>query len=298
MDNGPTLIERAAALLRDNGSPLRDNISPIESRPFEAASLAASERVDFLRPLTRTCILDRAALAEAGIIMPWLTTSRVVEEFRIVKGHLMANWKSQGYSRSSGGSPRIVMVTSAKPREGKSFSSINLALAFAAEENLTVILIDTDPVRGGVGKYLKIPPVPGLTTILSGEATLGDALIQTDVPNLLVLPSGDAGPHIPELLTGGGASRVFTELARRYPEHVIVLDTPPALASTTPAGLAPLVAQIVFVLEAAHTQRPEVEAAVRLLSGCEHISFLLNKAAASSDHFGSYPYYGLPDDAS
>ena len=82
MDNGPTLIERAAALLRDNGSPLRDNISPIESRPFEAASLAASERVDFLRPLTRTCILDRAALAEAGIIMPWLTTSRVVEEFR------------------------------------------------------------------------------------------------------------------------------------------------------------------------------------------------------------------------
>src|SRR5437764_3448733 len=123
MDNGPTLIERAAALLRDNGSPT-------ESRPFEAASLAASERIDFLRPLTRTWVLDRAALAEAGIVMPWLTTSRVVEEFRIVKGHLMANCKSQGYSRSSGGSPRVVMVTSARPREGKSFSSINLALAF------------------------------------------------------------------------------------------------------------------------------------------------------------------------
>jgi protein-tyrosine kinase len=291
MEKGPTLIERAAALLRDNESP-------IESRSVEAASPAVSQRVDLLRPLTRTCILDRTALAEAGIIMPWSTTSRVVEEFRIVKGHLIANWKSQGYSLRSSGSPRVIMVTSAKPREGKSFSSINLALAFAAEEKLTTILIDTDPVRGGVGKYLKIPPVPGLTTVLSGEATLGDALIQTDVPNFLALPSGDPGPHIPELLTGGGASRVFSELARRYPEHVIVLDTPPALASTTPAGLAPLAAQIVFVLEAAHTQRPEIEAAVRLLSGCEHISFLLNKAAAASDHFGSYPYYGFPDDTS
>jgi protein-tyrosine kinase len=215
-----------------------------------------------------------------------------------VKGHLIANWKSLGCSLASGGSPHVVMVTSAKPREGKSFSSINLALAFAAEEKLTTILIDTDPVRGGAGKYLKIPPVPGLTTVLSGEASLSDALVQTDVPNLLVLPSGDAGPHIPELITGGGASRVFAELARRYPEHVIVLDTPPVLASTTPAGLAPLVTQIVFVLEAGHTQRPEIEAAVRLLSGCEQISFLLNKAAPSSEHFGSYPYYDSRDDTS
>src|SRR5438094_7975006 len=161
MDNAPTLIERAAALLRDSGSA-------IESRPRETARPAASERVDFLRPLARTCILDPAALAEAGVIMPWLTTSRVVEEFRIVKGHLIANWKSQGYSLGSSGSLHAVMVTSAKPREGKSFSAINLALAFAAEEKLTVILIDTDPVRGGVGKNLKIPPVPGLTTVLSG----------------------------------------------------------------------------------------------------------------------------------
>src|SRR5437764_12928022 len=107
MDNGPTLIERAAALLRDNGSPT-------ESRPFETTSAAASERVDFLRPLTRTCFLDRAALAEAGIIMPWLTTSRVVEEFRIVKGHLIAHWKSLGHSLPSGGPARVVMVTSAK----------------------------------------------------------------------------------------------------------------------------------------------------------------------------------------
>ena len=291
MDNGPTLIERAAALLRDSGSPVEPR--QIEPRPFAIDSPAAPKHS--LRPLSRHCILDRAALAEAGVIMPWLTTSRVVEEFRIVKGHLIENWRSVGSSLSRA-SPRAVMVTSARPREGKSFSSINLAFAFAAEEKLTVILIDADPVRGGVGKSLNVPSVPGLTSILTGEVSLSDALVQTDVPNLLILPSGEPGPHIPELLTGGGASNVFAELVRRYPEHVIVIDTPPVLASTTPAGLTPFVAQIVFVVEAGHTQRPEIEAAIRLLRGCEHISFLLNKATQSSEHFGSYPYYGSPDD--
>ena len=190
------------------------------------------------------------------------------------------------------------MVTSAKPREGKTFCSLNLALSFAAEEKLTAILIDADPIRAGVGKALKIAAVPGLTTVLSGEASLSDALIQTDIPNLLVLPSGDPGPHIAELLTGGGASEVFAELARRYPTHVLVIDTPPVLASTTPAGLSPAVAQTVLVLEAGQTQRAEIESALSLLSRCQQISLLLNKAPASSEHFGSYSYYGAPIDAS
>ena len=291
MDTGPRLIERAAALLRDNGSPTGPG-------RLEKASSPVSERAGPLRPFTRAYTLDHAAMAESGIIVPWSTTRRVVEEFRIVKGNVIANWKGIGNSRPSNQSPRTVMVTSAKPREGKTFASINLALSFAAEERLTAILIDADPVRGGVAKSLKIPARPGLTAILSGEMTLSDALIQTDISNLLVLPSGDPGAHIPELLTGGGAGKIFAELARHYPEHVIVIDTGPTLASTTPAGLAAMVGQIVFVIEAGQTQRAEIESAVGLLSGCRQISFLLNKAPPSSEHFGSYPYYGALDDAS
>ena len=85
----------------------------------------------------------------------------------------------------------------------------------------------------------------------------------------------------------------------RYPEEPVGISAldPQLVCYSWMTGIDE-VAQIVFVLEAGHTQRPEIEAAVRLLSGCEHISFLLNKAAASSDHFGSYPYYGSPDDAS
>src|SRR4029077_1202155 len=92
------------------------------------------------RPLTRSVVLDRNHLAEAGIIMPWTTTARVVEEFRIVKRNIMFPWQSAEHRGAADRPPKIVMVTSSRPREGKTFCSINLALAFAAEENLVTIL--------------------------------------------------------------------------------------------------------------------------------------------------------------
>src|SRR4029077_18937080 len=122
---------------------------------------------------------------------------RVVEEFRIIKRNIMSHWLTPEYTATVNGSPRVVMVTSSKPREGKTFASINLALAFAAEENLTTVLIDADPVRGDAARCLKLPQQPGLTEVLSGEVPLIDALIQTDLPNLAVLPSGAHGPHVP-----------------------------------------------------------------------------------------------------
>jgi capsular exopolysaccharide synthesis family protein len=229
--------------------------------------------------------------------MPWADTQRVVEEFRTVKRNVMTGWQSFGHLNGSNRSGRSVMITSSKPREGKTFTTLNLALSFAAEENVTVILIDADPVRGDVGRNLGIPAKPGLTAVLSGEVSLTDALIQTDLPNLIVLPSGEHGPHVPELLSGRGPSGIFDNLVRCYQDCVIVIDTAPALASTAPASLAPMVSQIVFVVEAGHTQRSEIESALHLLTGCSHISFLLNKAPPSNEHFGGYSYYNGPGDA-
>jgi len=229
--------------------------------------------------------------------MPWADTQRAVEEFRVVKRNVLTGWQSLGHLNGSRQSAHSVMVTSSKPREGKTFTTLNLALSFAAEENLTVILVDADPIRGDAGRQLRVPSEPGLTTVLSGDVGLTDALIQTDLPNLLVLPCGAHGPHVPELLSGRGPSGIFDDLTRRYNDCVIVIDTAPALASTAPASLAPMVSQIVFVVEAGHTQRSEIESALHLLTGCSRISFLLNKAPPSNEHFGGYSYYNGSDDA-
>jgi protein-tyrosine kinase len=313
MESRTGLIERAAALLREAGQegPVHPGASPAGTAgpgtgPSGAAGLpdarsAASEPRSDVRPplgapaaapLRQSVVLDRNHLARTGIMMPWTVTARVVEEFRIVKRNIMATWQSPDHPRPMNRPPRVVMVTSSRPREGKTFCSINLALAFAAEEHLTTILLDADALHTGVAKVLQLPTQPGFTDLLTRERRLEEVLIQTDLPNLVVLPPGPYGPHVPELLHGKAPAQVFRDIARRYPEHVIVMDTTPCLASTDPAGFAPLASNVVFVVEAAHTQQTEIESALSLLSGGAHVSFLLNKVpVGSSEHFGSYSYY-------
>lgn len=281
------LIERAAALLRDEA---RVPEPPGAASPDVPGTPSAAS----LPPLSRSVTLDRAHLAQSGIIMPWATTARVVEEFRIIKRNIMFPWQTLAPLQSKNRPPRVVMVTSARPREGKTFAAINLALAFAAEENHVAVLVDVDPVRADATRMSGAPREPGLTEVLAGERPLHDVLVQTDLPDLIILPPGAHAPHVSELLTARGPS-LFAEIARRYPDCVIILDTPPCLASSDPAALAPIVGQIVFVIEARHTQKAEIEAALSLLSGCGQISFLLNKAPAdSSEHFGSYSDYYRP----
>jgi protein-tyrosine kinase len=285
MNNRAGLIERAAALLRD-GNAEASAYSRTEAAAEAPAPIAP------LAPLSRAVSLDRNHLAQLGILMPWMTTSRVVEEFRIAKRNIMFSWQMPDYPKPSDRPPRVVLVTSSKPREGKTFCSINLALAFAAEEHLATILIDGDAMRADTAKTLGIPTTPGFTDILAGESSLQDAMVQTDLPNLIVLPSGMHGAQVPELLSGRGPNLLFAEIAHRYPEHVIIVDTPPCLASTDAAALAPYASQIMFVVEAAHTQRTEIETSLSLLSGCQQIRFLLNKTPrGSGEHFGSYSYH-------
>lgn len=289
---GPaSLIERAAARLledtrqtperRDAGVP--PAVPSPSSKPQPPASLA------------RQLMLDRAHLMQAGIVMPWTSTARSVEEFRIVKRNIMASWQASEPSETTR-QPRVVMVTSARPREGKTFSSINLALAFAADESLVTVLIDADSVRGDTTKTLRAPREPGLTEILSGDVRLTDTLVQTDLPNLVILPPGAPGPRVPELLSSAAPRNLIAEIADRYPNHVILLDTPPCLASTDPTALASIASQVVFVVEASRTQQPEIEAALNLIGGCSQIYLLLNMApVGSSEHFGAYSYYYQPD---
>src|SRR4029450_6475242 len=100
--------------------------------------------------LVQNCTLDYATLAGSGILAPWSGTQRVVEEFRIIKRNIMARGQISQERTLSEGVARTVMLPSSKPREGKTFASISLALAFAAEKELETVLIDADPQRGEV----------------------------------------------------------------------------------------------------------------------------------------------------
>src|SRR6516165_3929950 len=271
------LIERAAALLRQ--------LEPNESAPL--APPAGEANTGHGGP---ELVLDRGRLAGYGITIPSSARSRTVEEFRLVKRNLMTQF-SQGDSSVDQRSSRLIMITSARPGEGKTFSSINLALAFASERDVKALLVDVDTQHPGLPKILGIPADNGIVDVLTGTLELSEVLIQTNIPNLMILPAGRGGPHVPELLSSRGMNVLLEELTNRLGDRFIIIDTPPCMASSDAAALAPLVGQIVFIVEAHSTQQAEIEAALTMLGACPRISLLLNKSdTLASEHFGSYGY--------
>jgi len=278
------LIERAAALLRQQDAN--------ESRP----SLAPTAEPALFAPGPQLT-LDRGRLASFGIAIPSSARSRTVEEFRLVKRNLMAAWSPSDLTGDRG-SGRLIMITSARPGEGKTFTSINLALAFASERDAKALLVDVDTQHPGLPEIFGIPGEKGIVDVLAGNLELSEVLIQTNLPNLMLLPAGRGGPHVPELLSSREMEALLVELMQRLSDRFIIIDTPPCMASSDAAALAPLVGQIVFVVEAHSTQQAEVEAALSMLSACPQISLLLNKSdTLASEHFGSYGYYyHSPDD--
>ena len=272
------LIERAAALLR-------------EQEASEPVALVQPSGEPPVYSNGRQLVLDRGRLASFGIAIPSSARSRTVEEFRLVKRNLMTTWSQSelaGYRQSS----RLIMVTSARPGEGKTFSTLNLALAFASERDVKAILVDADTQHSTLPKILGFPGDKGIVDVLAGTLDLSDVLLQTNLPNLMILPAGRGGPHVPELLSSRQMAALLDELTKRFGDRFIIIDTPPCMASSDAAALAPLVGQIVFIIEAYNTQQAEIEAGLSTLSACPRISLLLNKSdTLASEHFGSYGYY-------
>ena len=275
------LIERAAALLRQ-----REAVEGGSPAPFPEAGPPAPEPLDIDgAELT----LDRGQLAGFGIAVPSAERSRTAEEFRLIKRNLMAAWPAG--ARPGGDHPsRVIMVTSSRPGEGKTFVSLNLALAFSSEREVKAVLVDVDTHHSALKTILGLHGAAGLVEVLAGTADLGHVLVRTNIENLLVLPAGQGGPHVPELLSSSRMSALLAELTRRFPDRFIILDTPPCMASSDAATMAPLVGQTVFVIEAHRTQQDEIEAGLSMLSSCPRISLLLNKSEQASAHFGSYGY--------
>jgi protein-tyrosine kinase len=271
------LIERAAALLRERGAPQAEAAPPT---PPPAEDVAGVE-----------LILDPVHLAQRGIALPFEKRSRIVEEFRLVKRNLM-NLGAPDTSKVNQRPNRLIMVTSARAAEGKTFVSINLALAFASETDGEAMLIDTDTEHPMLPGVFGVPVEKGVVDVLAGRLELSDVLLRTSMPKLAVLPSGLGGPHVPELFSGRRMSALLTKVTEHYHDRFIIIDTPPCLISSEAASLAPLVDQIVLVVEAHRTQEHEIQSSLTLLSSCANISLLLNKSdATAKDYFGPYGYY-------
>jgi exopolysaccharide/PEP-CTERM locus tyrosine autokinase len=221
-------------------------------------------------------------------------------EYRRIKRPLLAN--AFGKSSSLVDQGNLIMVTSSVPGEGKTYTSVNLALSIAQERDNTVLLVDCDVTKQGVSRLLGVEKVrPDMTDLLASDnMPIEDALIKTDVPGLVILPAGRPHEYITEMIASRRMANLMDEFATRYSNRVVVFDAPPMLSTPESQVLANLVGQIVFVVEAGKTPFTIVEDALDMIPHEKAIGMILNKSESISNR-GSYYYnyyaaYGEEED--
>ncbi|MCV7151158.1 CpsD/CapB family tyrosine-protein kinase, partial [Mycolicibacterium pyrenivorans] len=189
--------------------------------------------------------------------------------------------------------PRVIIVTSSMPHEGKSTTAINIALALAEAEH-NVVLVDGDMRRPTVHKYLDLVGQVGFSTVLSGQASLGESLQKTRFRGLTVLAAGAVPPNPSELLGSQAAKNLLTELRAKY-DYVIV-DSSPLLAVTDSAILAAGADGALMMVRFGYAKRDQLAHAIGNLKdvGAAVLGavFTLTPTRGGSSYSYSYGYYG------
>ncbi len=238
--------------------------------------------------------INRQHLRDQGLILPEGSVTGLLEEFRIVKRTLLNNASQLGQQGMGPASQRI-LICSPHPGEGKSYTSVNLALAIAAEKESEVLLVDADFAKPSVLSMLGLPGGRGLMDALADpEIDVADCVIGTDISGLWVLPAGNATTSDSEYLSSSRTAAVLDRLTQGAPHRIIIFDSPPALAASPAAELAKYAGQSVLIARADRTGQGALEDAVSLLSACPNIQLLLNAVhfSPSGRRFGSYYGYG------
>lgn len=238
--------------------------------------------------------VNRQHLRDQGLIVPEGSVTALLEEMRIVKRQLLYI-AGQLAQQGMGPAAQRILICSPHPGEGKSYTSVNLALAIAAEKESEVLLVDADFAKPSVLSMLGLPGGPGLMDALSKpDIDVADCVIGTDISGLWVLPAGNATTSDSEYLSSSRTAAVLERLTQGAPHRIVIFDSPPALAASPAAELAKHVGQAVLVARADRTGQGALEDAVSLLSGCPNIQLLLNAVhfSPSGRRFGSYYGYG------
>ncbi len=235
-------------------------------------------------------MVDVAALERAGLFDWTRGRSRISEEFRLAQRQIL---RTAFAADAEVGLANLVMVTSARPGEGKSFTSLNLAGSVALQGDHHVLLVDSDSKRDSICQALGLADMPGILDLAANPALdPAEVILKTEIDNLSIIPVGQERGRSPELFAGREMTRLIQSLGRRYTDRLLILDAPPCLSTSDPAALAPVVGQILFVVEAERTQRDEVEASLDLIQACPTILLLLNKVQISTRYtFGAYSSY-------
>jgi protein-tyrosine kinase len=292
------LKAREAAAVRPIGTltPGLDESGSLNREPAreEARSIVAPPSVVRYSEPRPKVVMDRGRLKEEGFLASDEVERVKAEEYRRIKRPLLAHAFGIDATQIKDGT--LVLISSALAGEGKTHTCINLALSLAMEKDRTVLLIDGDVPKPHLSRMFGVANEPGLLDALADEAIeLQHLLIRTDLDNLRILPAGHWHPHATELLASERMLKLCQELASRYPDRIILFDSPPLLAASEAQAIAAAVGQVVLVVAEGLTPRDAVRDALSLIAEDKPVNAILNKCrrtAGSGYYSGYYQGYG------
>ncbi|NNM65275.1 MAG: AAA family ATPase [Burkholderiales bacterium] len=237
--------------------------------------------------------IDLAALRDACYLVPGAPRSRLLDEFRGVKRPLLAN--AHG-SKTTEPVDRgnLIMITSSLPGEGKTYTSINLAMSMAMEMNHSVLLIDADATRMAAAQRLGLTGQRrGLIDLLLDPALdLSEVELATNVDKLTFLPTGTQNERATEIFSSQAMVAFLNRLAAHQQDRIVIFDCPPLLPSAEARALAPQMGQVVLVVHAGKTHQGSVQQALAILEENPIVMTLLNQSRtpSASSPYGYYAY--------
>jgi len=289
-----SVVEKAIDKLRNvSGGPAEaiGSLSVIKA-PEQAASPLKQASV-------RRITIDRDAVRLAGYLPESGQDRRFADEYRQIKRPLIA--AAFGRVVAGESSPRLVMMASALPGDGKTFTSINLALSIARERDTSVVLVDADVAKPHVSSIFGVGGEPGLLDLLGDPSLDPESLvIQTDVRGLSILPSGTRRDQATEMLGSSRMSEVVEQILASDPRRLVLFDSSPLLLSSESLAVAGVAGQVVLVVRSGKTPRRAVLEALDQLGEGKAVSLVLNQGSRALTRgvygYGDYGSYG--DDAS
>lgn len=269
--------------------------APAAQAAASAAQPAPSARTaETARPAqkssTRRVELDLDRMRDMGMVTAAGGRTRLLEDFRVIKRPLIQRAFAE---RKPGDKPgNLIMVTSSLPGEGKTYCAINLAMSIAMELDHTVLLVDADVARTSVLRALGLPAHRGLMDLLlDDKLDMADVMLRTNVDTLSILPAGTSNPRATELLASSTMSALVNEIANRYPDRVVIFDSPPLLLTSESRVLASHMGQIAMVVEAQTTTQHAVKEALHQLEGYPNVNLIYNKTREFPGIEETYDYH-------
>jgi protein-tyrosine kinase len=241
---------------------------------------------------TRIVAINANSLRDAGYMPETGTDRRFADEYRQIKRPLIA--KALAAGEPAAGNARLIMMASALPGDGKTFTSINLALSMARERDISVLLVDSDTPKPHVSRIFGVENEPGLLEALADPGIDIESLVlRTDLKGLSILSAGQPNEGATELLSSVHMATVVTRLIAQNSRRIVLFDSPPLLVSSESRALVSIAGQVVLVVRAGATPTQAVQDAIGHIGADKSVSLVLNEGRArlTSGYYG-YGDYG------